>query len=181
MERDSKAHVAITRSERVLILSRVPAAEGKANMRILIVSHYFPPEPMRIGDLARGLKELGNEVQVLTGLPSYPYGTIYPGYEMRLFQRQDYHGVDVIRVPIYPNHSKSNFRRALNYLSFAISGSVLGPALVNTPDRILVYQNSPATMAIPAFVIKAVRGGRLFLWVQVLHSFDLPRPRGDVR
>lgn len=137
-------------------------------MRILIVSHYFPPEPMRVGDLALGLKERGNEVTVLTGFPSYPSGRLYPGYRMRLVQREDYHGVSVIRVPSFPDYSPAKVNRILNYLSFALMGSVLGPLLIRKVDRILVYQNSPFTMAIPAVVIRSLRGGELFLWVQDL-------------
>lgn len=68
-------------------------------MRILIVSQYFPPEPMRVGDLALGLRELGHTVQVLTGFPSYPCGRLYPGYRMRLVQKEVYQGIDVFVYP----------------------------------------------------------------------------------
>ncbi len=137
-------------------------------MRILIVSQYFPPEPMRVGDLAGGLSDLGNDVTVLTAFPSYPYGRLYPGYRLRLYQREEYEGIPVVRVPFYPAYGPSSVKRALNSLTFALSGSLLGPLLVKGIDAILVYQVSPITMAIPAVVIRAVRGGRLFLWVQDL-------------
>lgn len=135
-------------------------------MHIVIVSQYFPPEPMRVGDLARGLRELGHDVTVLTGFPSYPYGKLYEGYHLRPVHREDYYGARVIRIPHYPGYHRSGVKRALNYLSFAVNGSLLGPLLVGRPDCVLVYQNSPFTMALPAAAIQAVWGSRLVLWVQ---------------
>lgn len=137
-------------------------------MKILIVSHYFPPEPMRAGDVALGLQECGHEVTVLTGFPCYPTGRLYPGYKMKFLQFEDYHGIRVIRVPLYPDYSLTTIRRTLNYTSFALSASLMGPWLTGRPDSIFVFLNSPVTMAIPAVVIKALRSGRLFLWVQDL-------------
>lgn len=137
-------------------------------MRILLVTQYFPPEPMRAGDLALGLRELGHDITVLTGFPSYPYDRLYEGYRLRLVQREAYQGVHVIRVPSIGKYGPGRLKRVATYLSFACSASVLGPLLVGRPDWIVVFQNSPATMAIPAVVIKALRGGRLVLWVQDL-------------
>ncbi len=137
-------------------------------MRLLIVSQYFPPEPFRVGDLAVGLRDLGNEVEVLTAFPAYPSDHLYPGYRLRLRQRDTYQGIPVVRVPFYPGYGASGLKRALNSLSFALSGSVLGPLLVRAPEAILIYQVSPVTMVLPALAVRAVRGGRVFLWVQDL-------------
>lgn len=137
-------------------------------MRILIVSQYFPPEPMRVGDLALALREQGHEVIVLTSFPSYPYDRLYPGYRLRLVQRESYHGVQVIRVRSMARYGRSKVNRLLTYLSFAFSASILGPVLTGRPDCILVFQVSPITMAMPAVMIKILRGGRLVLWVQDL-------------
>lgn len=135
-------------------------------MRVLIVSQYFPPEPFRVGDLSRGLLERGHEVTVLTGFPNYPKGTLYPGYRMRLVQREDYYGVRVIRVPLYPNTSYSLVRRGLNYASYAVSASLLGPWLTGPIDRVLVFQLSPVTIGIPGVVMKTVRRAPMAFWIQ---------------
>lgn len=137
-------------------------------MRLLIVSQYFPPEPFRVGDLAAGLRDLGNEVEVLTAFPAYPLDHLYQGYRLRIYQRDRYEGIPVLRVPFYPGYGAGGLKRALNSLSFALSGSLIGAALVRPPDAILVYQVSPVTMALPALVVRALRGGRVYLWVQDL-------------
>ena len=43
-------------------------------LRVLIVSQFFWPENFKINDVAKGLKERGHEVSVLTGIPNYPSG-----------------------------------------------------------------------------------------------------------
>jgi len=126
-------------------------------MRILILSHWFTPEPTFKGlRFARELQKLGHEVEVLTGFPNYPGGKIYPGYKIKLYQREMMDGVPVIRVALYPSHDASALRRIANYVSFAISATLLGPFLVRKPDVIYVY-HPPATVALPAVVLGWLR------------------------
>lgn len=109
-------------------------------MRVLMLNQLFQPEPAFKGlPLARALRDLGHEVQVLTGLPNYPGGKIYPGYRVRLTQREWLDGIAVHRVIHYPSHDRSGLRRMINYLSFAASTALLGPGLVKPPDVIYAY------------------------------------------
>ncbi|MFZ5875390.1 MAG: glycosyltransferase family 4 protein [Nitrospirota bacterium] len=135
-------------------------------MRIVIVSQYFWPEAFRINDLAAGLKKQGHEVSVLTGFPNYPRGKLFPGYSIRLFQREQYEGVTVTRVPLYPDTSYFFLKRAWNHLSFMLSASLLGPFLVGRVDRIVVFQPGPITVGIPAIVLKYVKRAPILFWVQ---------------
>lgn len=137
-------------------------------MNILIVSQYFWPENFRINDLALGLLERGHNVTVLTGCPNYPQGKFFDGYG--LFNRkEDYYGVKVVRVPLVPRGKGSGVRLALNYLSYAMSASTLGPLLCNEKiDLIFVFQMSPVTMGIPALVFKKLHDAPIVFWVQDL-------------
>lgn len=139
-------------------------------MKILIVSQYFPPEPFRVGDLALALQERGFEVTVLTGFPNYPQGKIYEGYRIQLFQRENYHGVSVIRVPLYPDTSYSKLKRTANYLSYAVSASLLGSFLIRSKqyDRIITFQLSPVTIGLPSVIIKTLHLSRapIYFWIQ---------------
>ena len=126
-------------------------------MRILLITQWFDPEPMFKGLLfAQELKRLGHDVRVLTGFPNYPDGHVYPGYRMRLFQREVMGGIPVLRVPLYPSHDRSTGRRVLNYVSFAVAATV-GALLASRPDVAYVY-HPPATVALPALVLKALKG-----------------------
>lgn len=126
-------------------------------MRVLIISQWFDPEPTFKGLLfARELQRLGHEVEVLTGFPNYPGGRLYPGYKVRPWQRELIDGVPVLRVPLYPSHDSSGVKRAVNYLSYAASAS-LGALLLRRPDVAYVC-HPPATVALPALLLRALKG-----------------------
>ena len=128
-------------------------------MKILIVTQYFWPESFLINDLALDLQERGHEITILTGFPNYPEGHFYPGYGSLARIKDAYQGIKIIRVPLIPRGNGNAFRLLLNYLSFAVSGSVLGPLLCRDKiDAIFVFQMSPVTMGVPAVVLKRLRG-----------------------
>ncbi len=117
-------------------------------MRILLVTQLFQPEPAHLKGLefAKELIRLGHDVEVLTGFPNYPGGKIYPGYKVRLKQREDIEGVAVTRVAMYPSHDKSGFKRALSYGSLALATRLWGVSRRQRPDVIYMYQGA-ATLA----------------------------------
>lgn len=126
-------------------------------MHILLLSQWYYPEPnVKAHPLARELIARGHEVQVLTGFPNYPSGRIYPGYRQRLYQRENLDDVPIIRVPLYPNHSRSGFKRIVNYVSFAASASLIGTWLCQRADVMWVY-HPPLTVGIPAWWIELLR------------------------
>ena len=126
-------------------------------MKILFIKQLFYPEPTaRSLDFALELKKNGHEVQVLTGFPSYPEGKVYKGYKQKFFHREQIEGIDVIRVPIFPDQSGRALFRILNYLSYAISATLLGLPRVSKPDIVFVYQGA-LPVGIPAMIYKLFR------------------------
>jgi len=122
-------------------------------MRILILTQWYPPEPaLLLQELAQSLINMGHDVQVLTGFPNYPSGTLYPGYKLRWRMKEVLAGVPVARVALFPDHSTSKIKRSLNYLSFAFSSAFLGPWLVDRPDVIFVY-HPPLTVGFSGFLL----------------------------
>ena len=51
------------------------------NMKILIVSQYYYPEQFQINEIAPELVKRGHDVTVICGIPNYPKGKVFPGYE----------------------------------------------------------------------------------------------------
>jgi len=138
-------------------------------VKILIITQYFWPESFRINDLALGLKERGHEVTVLTGMPNYPSGCLFPGYTMFSPSKETFEGIPVLRVPLIPRSRGQRWRLALNYLSFALCASLLAPLRCRGAfDLIFVYEPSPITVGLPALVLKKLKGAPLMLWVQDL-------------
>lgn len=136
-------------------------------MRILLLTQWFDPEPTFKGLLfARELQRRGHEVQVLTGFPNYPGGALYPGYHVRPFSREVMDGIRVLRVALYPSHDGSALHRALNYGTFAVTACIAAVA-VRRPDVAYVY-HPPATIGLPAMVLKHLRGVPLVYDVQDL-------------
>jgi glycosyltransferase involved in cell wall biosynthesis len=136
-------------------------------MKVLIVTQYYWPERFKINDIAQGLCEKGHEVTVLTSIPNYPVGKFFNGYGLLgpYFEKRD--GINIVRVPQFPRGNKKGVLLALNYLSFMIIASVLGPLLLlgKKFDRIFIYQLSPVTAAFPAIVMKWVKRAKLYFWV----------------
>ena len=136
-------------------------------LSILIVSQYFFPEVFGVNDLVAELRERGHNVTVLTGMPNYPSGVFFDGYGGWTVRREVWKGVKIIRIPILARGQNSRLQLALNYLSYAVNASVLAPFVIkDRPDATLVYQISPATMALPAMVVRLFTGSKILLWVQ---------------
>lgn len=135
-------------------------------VRLLIVSQYFWPESFRVNDLVEGLRARGHEVTVLTGLPNYPEGAIFPDYRARPGDFAAYHGAEVVRVPVTPR-GKGYLTLALNYLCFVVSGSILGPWKLRgrSFDAIFVCQLSPITSALPALILRRLKRAPVLMWV----------------
>lgn len=127
-------------------------------MRILVVSQYFWPEEFRINDICKGLVEEGHEVDVLTAIPNYPKGEFFEGFSIFKRGHKKYEGVNVRRCFCIPRGKNSKVKLILNYISFAVSSVFHIPFLLkNKYDKVLVYQLSPITMAIPAIIIKKIK------------------------
>lgn len=110
--------------------------------RILFVTPYFPPEvgaaQARISETAMRLARRGHQVTVLTTLPNYPKGVVFPGYERGQRRVEDWNGVGVVRVWSYISPNKGFFRRILSQLSFGLLSPLLGVAKIGRPDVIIV-------------------------------------------
>ena len=109
---------------------------------ILIVCQFFYPEPFRISDIAFEWVKRGYKVTVVTGLPNYPEGKVYPGYGLFKKRRETINGVEVIRIPEIPRgHSK--FGLVLNYFSFPFFGFFWNLFTRIKADEVFMLETSP--------------------------------------
>ena len=110
-------------------------------MRILFLSHYFPPEgnapATRVSALTKRWVAEGHEVTVVTSAPNVPDGVVYDGYKNRVKpQEEEVDGVRVFRVWTYLAPNRGSGRRILNYLSYMVS-AVLKVLFLRRPDVII--------------------------------------------
>ncbi len=119
-------------------------------MKILLLTQWFDPEPTFKGLLfAQALRDEGHEVEVLTGFPNYPGGKVYDGYQIKLYQKEMLDGILVHRVPLYPSHDSSALKRIFNYVSFAVTSSIIGLLKTRKIDVIYSY-HPPLTTSLSA-------------------------------
>jgi glycosyltransferase involved in cell wall biosynthesis len=139
-----------------------------SGVNLLVWSQYFWPEHFRINELVLALRGQGVTVSVLTGKPNYPAGTIFPGYRAGGLMIEDYEGITVRRIPLWPRGYRSAMGLLLNYLSFVISGVLFAPWLLRgqAVDAILVYAPSPLLQTLPAIFCAWIKRAPLILWVQ---------------
>jgi len=113
-------------------------------MRVLFLSDNFPPETnapaTRTFEHTRRWVRAGAKVTVVTTQPNFPAGKLFPGYRNRLFQREWIDGVEVIRVWTYITANEGFARRALDYLSFMVTGFLAGLFL---PRPNVIVSTSP--------------------------------------
>ena len=113
-------------------------------MRILFLSHYFPPEvnapASRTYEHCKQWVQDGHEVTVVTCAPNHPRGTVYEGYHNKLFQREEKDGIQVVRVWTYVTANEGFLKRTLNYLSYMVAGVLVAPFL---PRCDVVLSTSP--------------------------------------
>jgi len=114
-------------------------------MKILVVCQYYKPEPFRISDICEALVDEGHEVTVVTGMPNYPQGEIYPGYEKSGGHDSTEYGVRIHRCFTVPRKSGALYRM-LNYFSFAWSSTRYLSRLREEYDVVFVNQLSPVMM-----------------------------------
>lgn len=150
-------------------------------MRVLVVTQYFWPENFRVNDMVAELASRGHEVTVLTGLPNYPAGAVFPEYLADPAAFSQYQGARVVRVPLM-SRGKGSIRLMLNYLSFAVSATVLGLwKLRGQPfDAIFCNQLSPITVGLPAAALRRAKRAPMTMWVldlwpESLHAVGVVR------
>ena len=132
-------------------------------MKILIVSQYYYPEQFQINEIAPELVKLGHEVTVLTGLPNYPKGEIFEGYNEAYKKEEIIDGVKVIRVKERPR-KKGALNLLRNYLSFVINGNRRAKKIRENDDVVVSYQLSPVLSVYPAIKYAKKHGVPLLLY-----------------
>ena len=135
-------------------------------MRFLILTQYYAPEigatQVRLGAVARTLRSLGHDVEVLTALPNYPAGEIFPAYRGTVYAKEEINGITVHRVWIYPA-TGSGLERLANYFSFVFL-SWLPLLRARRPDYIWV-DSPPLFISITGYFFAKLVGAKMIFTV----------------
>ncbi len=100
----------------------------------------LPPEmgapQARLSHLAEQFVRRGHEVVVLTAMPSYPQGKVFPGYG-GFVRKETRGGASVIRCALYPTNKVGLAPRLASYFSFVVSSLLVGDASLPRLDFLL--------------------------------------------
>jgi glycosyltransferase involved in cell wall biosynthesis len=139
-------------------------------MRVLILTHHYPPEvgapQTRLSGTARYLREHGHAVTVVTAMPSYPTGVIPEAYRRAPRLRETIDRIRVERTWTYARPGASIRLRLANQMSFAASALAALPS-VGQQDVLLV-ESPPLFVGMPGAMFSRVLGAPM-----VLHVSDL--------
>ncbi len=112
--------------------------------RFLILTQHFPPEvgaaQIRLHAFAKQLQANGHEVRVVTAMPNYPRGEVFPEYRGKQRMSEELDGLRVTRTWIIPATGRNVVKRLLSYFSFAISSF---PACMREPRPDFIFVESP--------------------------------------
>jgi len=141
-------------------------------MHVLIVTYIYPPEHAPAGinarELAEALAQRGHQVTILTGWPSHPKGTLYPGWKAKLLHEEK---IGVRTTLVRCIHS---FQPRLKltgkmyyYLTFAISSFLMGMRIKKI-DVVLI-QSTPLFGVTTAILLGKLKCAKIFYWVNDVH------------
>jgi Glycosyltransferase len=112
--------------------------------RFLILTQHFPPEvgaaQIRLHAFAKQLQANGHEVRIVTAMPNYPRGEVFPEYRGKRRVSEVLDGLRVTRTWIVPATGRNVIKRLLSYFSFAFSSF---PACMREPRPDFIFVESP--------------------------------------
>lgn len=134
-------------------------------MKIVLLTEYYKPEmgasQNRLYEMVMGLKEAGNEISVVTGMPNYPMGKIFDGYKGKFKSSEEIDGVFIKRFWLYASNSKKSIPRILNMLSFTITAFCALPYLRKVKPNYLIVESVPLPITVTARLLAKFCGAKL--------------------
>lgn len=137
---------------------------------ILIISNYYPPEKgaaaNRIEQLALKLDQNGYNVSVISPLPNYPKGELFPEYKNRFSVTEKIQNITLKRLWIYPSNSSNIFKRIVSTLSF--STTLFFYLLFSKIPKKVIVQSPPLLLSFTAVLALWLRRKKIILNVSDL-------------
>jgi glycosyltransferase involved in cell wall biosynthesis len=132
-------------------------------LNLLISSFVYFPETIgsREHDLASGLVKLGYDVFVITGLPSYPTGVVYNGYNKKANKWEVLDGVNIYRLPYVGERGRSSVKRVFSFILFSLLSLTAVFSQNLKPDVVRANQ-----LGLPGYLISKFKRVPLYLEVQ---------------
>lgn len=147
-------------------LRRAATGRWGMNVKVLLSSYNYSPEPTGIGPIsavmAEGLAQRGHHMRVLAAHPHYPS----PEWGLRVLPRHETRaGISVLRLPLYIGRSRPR-DRLIQELSYAMASGFTAPFLGRSDLLVAVSPSFPALQSAMSYA--RIYGRPWVLWLQDL-------------
>lgn len=136
-------------------------------MKITLLTQYYKPEmgapQNRLYEMCVGLKALGADVSIITGMPNYPTGKIFENYSGKFSIREEVDGLLVKRYWLYASNAKKIFPRILNMLSFSITSLCAIPYLIRRKPDFVIVESPPLLLGITGWFMSKLSRSKLVM------------------
>lgn len=123
-----------------LFSDRATVGVSERQLRVILVSQYFPPEvgatQTRMQTFAEYLAARGHDVTVICEFPNHPHGTIPSKYRGRILEDDRSNPYRILRVWVKANPEKTRSTRLAFYLSYMGLAAAVAP-LAGRADVVL--------------------------------------------
>jgi colanic acid biosynthesis glycosyl transferase WcaI len=134
-------------------------------LRILLLNQCFYPDVVstaqHLTDLATALASRGHDVTVISSDRGYDDPAT------RFARREEWNGIEIIRIPSLSLGKKSRWRRAFNFGSFLLLCSLR--LLTMRRFDVVVALTSPPLISFLAALFVKLKGGSFYFWVMDLN------------
>ncbi|MDE0178817.1 MAG: glycosyltransferase family 4 protein [Gammaproteobacteria bacterium] len=146
---------------------RLGTGTGRARpLRILFLTQNFPPEigakAARLYELTRRLAARGHDVRVITAMPNYPTGKVFPGFRGRIRAEECINDVHVVRTWLRPSNSAQPFPRLVSYLTFLASSLLSGIRGMGRRDIVFI-ESPPLFLVLAGLLIGGIAKARIVM------------------
>ena len=141
-------------------------------MKITVITQYYKPEmgapQNRLFEMCRGLKDNGADVSIITGMPNYPTGKIFPEYKGKFSSVEELDGMEVKRYWLYASNAKKVLPRIWNMISFSMTVMCSLRYLRKRKNDYIIVESPPLTLGESARLLAKWTGAKLIMNVSDL-------------
>lgn len=141
-------------------------------MKITVITQYYKPEmgapQNRLYEMCRGLKDNGADVSIITGMPNYPTGKIFPEYKGKFSMTETLDDMEVKRYWLYASNARKALPRIWNMISFSVMVFFSLRYLRKRHNDFIIVESPPLTLGEAGLILAKLTGARFVMNVSDL-------------
>ena len=136
-------------------------------MKITLITQYYKPEmgapQNRLYEMCTGLKKLGADISIITGMPNYPTGKIFDEYKNKCSITELVDDIPVKRYWLYASNARKALPRIWNMVSFSMMVMFALPYLIRRKNDFIIVESPPLLLGLSGWILSKLSGARLVM------------------